>query len=80
MSTKYKSIECRSLFPLQYTPFAKVTIEANLEIESPYKFLFSVIQRGFFYNSNTKKNIFLIDIYPYSNLFNFICLWKFRIC
>ena len=56
MFTKCKSIEYRSLFSCQDTPFAKVTNEANLEIESPYKFLFSGIQRGFFYNSNTKKN------------------------
>ncbi len=68
MFTKCKSIECRSLFSCQDTPFAKVTIEANLEIESPYKFLFSVIQRGFFYNSNTKKTI----IFRYISLFQFI--------
>jgi leukotriene-A4 hydrolase len=66
MFTKCKSIECRSLFPCQDTPFAKVIIEANLEIESPYKFLFSGIQKGFFYNSNTKKIIFFID-----NIFQF---------
>ena len=51
-----KFIQCRNLFPCQDSPFAKVTIEANLEVEKPYKFLFSGIQRGFFYNSNTKKN------------------------
>ena len=63
MFTNCKSIECRSLFPCQDTPFAKVIIEANLEIESPYKFLFSGIQKGFFYNSNTKKNNFFYRQY-----------------
>ena len=75
MFTKCKSIECRSLFPCQDTPFAKVTIEANLEIESPYKFLFSGIQKGLFYNSNTKKyNFFYRQSIPIPTyLISFVC-------
>lgn len=45
MFTQCEAIQCRTLFPIQDTPSAKILVEAILEVEKPYKFLLVVLKR-----------------------------------
>ena len=57
MFTQCEAIQCRTLFPIQDTPSAKILVEAILEVEKPYKFLFGGIEKENSYNEKTNKII-----------------------
>ena len=57
MFTQCEAIQCRTLFPIQDTPSSKILVEATLEVEKPYKFLFGGIEIESSYNEKTNKII-----------------------
>ena len=56
MFTQCEAIQCRSLFPCQDTPSAKVNVTAKTFIDPPYIMLFSGILKSIYWDVNRQKN------------------------
>ena len=57
MFTQSYAILCRSLFPCQDTPSAKVFVTAKTFIDPPYRMLFSGLPKSIYWDANREKNI-----------------------
>ena len=73
MFTQCEAIQCRSLFPCQDTPSSKVTVEATLEVEKPYKFLFGGIEKETKENENKTITKYIQKIPIPTYLIAFAC-------
>ena len=57
MFTQSYAILCRSLFPCQDTPSAKVFVTAKTFIDPPYRMLFSGLPKSIYWDANREKNV-----------------------
>ena len=57
MFTQCEAIQCRSLFPCQDTPSAKVFVTAKTFIDPPYKMLCSGLPKSVYWDVNRQKNV-----------------------
>ena len=57
MFTQCEPIQCRSLFPCQDTPSAKVNVTVKTYIDKPYLMLFSGIPKSIYWDANKQKNV-----------------------
>ena len=57
MFTQCEAIQCRSLFPCQDTPSAKVFVTAKTFIDPPYKMLCSGLAKSVYWDVNRQKNV-----------------------